>query len=163
VDVVFEVRSSAEKMCTPLSFSAVGDHNRITRHLLEVVYSHLTHTRPLPVGAGGGGGGGGSGSGASPSGGYGGGGGAGSAAPGGSALGVGGDGGRGGDLAQDHATVWNIYKDPVDEENGTSLQEAIAKGKQLGLSEKAVRDATITLQMDGHVYSTVDENHFKAT
>jgi hypothetical protein len=155
VDVVFEVKSNAAKDCPPLTFSTVTDSNRITRHLLEVVYGHLYNTRGelVPVG-----GGGGAGSGASPGGMAG--GGLGGMQGGG--LGVGGDGGREAGMGSEINAVLGIYKE-CEDEDGTALQDAIVKGKQRGLSEKAVRDATVSLQMDGLIYSTMDESHYRAT
>ena len=155
IDVVFEVKSNAGKDCPPLSFSAVTDGNRVTRHLLEVVYGHLFHTRGALV-APGGGGGGGAGSGASPSGMMAGGGGG----VQGGGLGVGGDGGRAAGMGSEINAVLAIYKE-CEDEDGTSLQDAIYKGKQRGLSEKTVRDATVNLQMDGLIYSTMDESHYR--
>ncbi len=150
VDVVFEVKSNASKDCFPLSFSVVSDPNRITRHLLEVVYSHLYHTRGALAAPGGSGGM----SSTSPSG-------AGHGGGGGGGLGLGGEGSREADLAGDQAAVLNIYKEAPEDEDGITLQEVITKGKQRGISEATVRAATMALQMEGHIYSTVDESHFR--
>ena len=156
LDVVFEVKGNAARDCPPLTFNLVTDPNRITRHLLEVVYGHLHNTRgPLAAPPGAGGAQGGAAGSGSPSGMYG--GGAGMA---GGALGVGGGTDRAAEITSENTAVLDIYKEN-EEEDGMTLQEAIFKGKQRGISERAVREATITLQMDGHIYSTVDENHFK--
>jgi hypothetical protein len=129
----------------------VTDHNSITRHLLEVTYTHLLLTRG-PLAAAGGGGGGGGGGGASAAGGYG------ALA---AAAGYGAGGGEG-SMSADAIAVLAIYKE-CDEEDGLSVAEAVRSGKQRGISAEVVQRATQQLQMDGMIYSTIDDTHFRAT
>ncbi len=138
-----------------LNSRLVVDPNSITRHLLEVMYTHLLSTRgPLaPAGGfgGGGGGAGGGGFGGAAAGGYG-------ALAAAAAYGAGGESG----MSADQNGVLEIYKG-CEEEDGLSVAEAVKIGKSRGISAEVVQRVTAQLQMDGMIYSTIDDTHFRAT
>ncbi len=152
VDVIFSANKATKDAFPVESFRLVTDSNFITKHLLEVVHTHLHRTRgPIAdASASSSGAAGGASSGTSPS------------MVGGGALGLGGDGGRGAGLGGERELVLEIFKEVgEDEENGMSMAEAIQKGKQRGLGDQQVRNAAMGLQMDGLIYSTVDDDHFR--
>jgi hypothetical protein len=63
------------------------------------------------------------------------------------------------------SAVLAIYKEceGENEEDGLSVAEAVKIGKTRGISAEVVQRATNQLQMDGLVYSTIDDTHFRAT
>ena len=153
LDVVAQVKSQGGNMLLVVCNSRlVTEANSITRHLLEVMYTHLLNTRGPLAGAGGGGGGGGGG---------GAGGGYGALA---AAAAYGGGAGDGG-MSADQTAVLAIYKEceGENEEEGLSVAEAVKVGKARGISAEVIQRVTQQLQMDGLIFSTIDEMHFKAT
>ena len=76
---------------------------------------------------------------------------------------IGGGGGGGDDdrnLTPAQRIVFDIFKEAEGVENGLHQDEAIKRGKAKGLSGDAITAAITSLQMDGLIYSTVDDQHF---
>lgn len=188
VDVIAALRSTGGvKTLQVLNVRIIEDSNHITRHFLECIYTHLYRTRgPL-------GGGVGAGMGVH----------AGAQFAGGFQSSV-----KAGGVMDDRAPsmgseaekVLQIYKDAMlmdpDNENGISIQDAIKRGKELGIlatvrcsavaavvrtpsplpsyprtfypspslpPPQVVQHWTEKHMMDGHIYSTVDDEHFRST
>jgi len=128
----------------------IKDFNEITFHALEVISVHLLNTKGPPGGAAPvGGSQPASGSGAQ---GF-------SAAPAAAAGGAGGGGGAssGGDLQQQVLKVFEA--DGSD--TGASIDSVASQFPTR--SKKEIRDAVEFLSDEGHLYSTVDEDHYKST
>jgi replication factor A2 len=142
------------------SVQAVTDHNAVTTHFLECIFVHLHNTKGQLAGAAGT---------------------VGAAAAGqtfgapaqqGAAAGGGGGGGLGakqqisaGAGGDDiNSIVKECYEGAPDDETGLSVadvhQMVQAKGAH---SVDAVRKAVSFLANEGHLYSTVDEEHYKST
>jgi len=167
VRVVGQVKKFNDKMSvTAFSLTPVLDSNQITAHLLEILYSHLRFTKGAldaqgnPVGAvgvpvyGGGGGGGGGGT----------------FNPGNGGAAVGGDqynradvaataGGIGGTPVQN--AVLDVIKSAMDDA-GINV-DSISAQLQGQFQNHDIKDAIEWLSTEGHVYSTIDEDHFKST
>jgi hypothetical protein len=127
VDVIATLKSNGgAKSFQIINVRLVEDSNHITRHFLECIYTHLYRTRgPLGGGAGAGTGAG-MGSGAHFAGGF---------QTSVKAGGVTDD--RMPSTGSDAEKVLQIYKDAMamdpDNENGISIQDAIKKGKEMGI------------------------------
>jgi Replication protein A C terminal len=143
--------SAGSKTLRCENLSLVTDHNQITRHLLECIFTHLLQTRgPLmPLGSDrvGGGSGGVTSS-------------AFNAQASAMESAFGGDD-RTAHSSKDETTVLNIYKSSSDaSEGGLSIADAIKQARSLGLSAEVVQRCTDKLMMEGLIYSTVDDTHF---
>ncbi len=166
MDVIAHFKSSGgAKSFTVLSARIVQDANHITRHLLECIYTYLYVTRGPLGGGGGGGAGAGAGAGA-------GGGGAynpfaPAAAAKDSATGTAHGDDRSASLETEDMQIFKIYKDAAlidpDNDTGLSITEAIAIAKRSNISAATVQRITEKLMMDGMIYSTVDDEHFRST
>ena len=127
VDVIATLKSNGgAKSFQVINVRLVEDSNHITRHFLECIYTHLYRTRgPLGGGAGAGTGAG-MGAGAHYAGGF---------QTSVKAGGVTDD--RMPSTGSDAEKVLQIYKDAMamdpDNENGISIQDAIKKGKEMGI------------------------------
>ena len=148
-------------------FRNVTDHNEMTHHMLSTVLTHCERTKHAlnpalsgnamagsTAGMGGMGGAGGM---------YGGGGAA--------ALGFNADaysmagsaiGGPGGMNAVQTA-VFQEFEREKNSEAGLSVSQVVARLRSRGIQEQDVRNATEFLTNEGHIYSTIDEEHFKTT
>lgn len=125
----------------------VVDHNEITHHFLEAIYQHCQHTKPKPQ----------------------------AAAPGawGSQLPMpqqsisagGGDQGHSGfTAAQSRVLNFFVQNDSHDDDGmGLSLDVVATSLAGEGIHEKDVRAAVDFLANEGHLYSTIDDNHYKST
>jgi len=177
IDVVANVRKAqdAPTVAEMLNLSTVSvkpikDANAFTMHLLACMHTHAMITKgPLPP-PGGAAGGGGAAAGSA----FGGGGGAawGGAASGSPAAAAAHAGG--GRFADPNMEVvlsaFEACKDSGASEEGTSVAEVLALIKRQPtaagrpvLSENDIRAAIQTLSMEGFLYSTVDDNHFRST
>jgi replication factor A2 len=151
VKAIGQLRSFAEKRSLKANrIIVVTDLDEVTHHGLAALFAlkslQRAPTSTSAYGAIGGGGGGaygavGGGGAASTS--YG--------APGGAAASA--AGGKGGVEQNVLAVIQGNY-----DEAGASVQSIC---DALRLSEKVVRDAIDSLATDGHVYSTIDDNHYK--
>ncbi|XP_064608234.1 replication protein A 32 kDa subunit-A-like isoform X2 [Liolophura sinensis] len=110
------------------------DMNELSCHLLEVVHAHMVLSQQ--------GASGGASTSAFPT-------------PGG-AMNMDTSGGLTGTQQQVHTLIKNNFT-----EEGANIVSICQQLK--GVSEKAIRDAIEFLSSEGHIYSTIDEDHFKAT
>jgi len=162
VKVVGQVRSFGGKSTiTAYNVKAVTDHNEITTHFLDAVYVHLFNTRgPIKgskidatnsdTGAVGGGTFDNSGAAATFSGGAGGYGDTGAGAGGGS------------DFTSVQDKVLAEFSKSADE-SGMDIKDVIKAMEGQGVNGSQVREAVEYLAGEGHLYSTIDEEHFKST
>jgi len=160
VRVVGGIRTSNDKKyilafkITPTSGAAENDG-----HMLDVVYAkykirQLKEKEDLAIGAGGGGGGAGLSN--SMMGGFG------SSAMGGNSMGSGGGGGGGGQ-SFGNAKQDLVYKMVCSCTRDEGLQrDEVAQQLNGKMSKKEVDDALDYLSGEGHIYSTIDDDHFKA-
>ncbi len=164
VDCVLAVKNQGGQMVLTvpaLGCVALADSNALTHHMLEVANAHLVATRgalPRTGGAGAGHGGGGAGAG-------------GHAAA--QALysasfgaGAGGAGGAGGPAGDSEAVLQLFRELSADTEGATPAQVAQRAAQLPGmqhLSKEQVAAITEKLMLDGHIYSTVDEQTYKTT
>ncbi|KAK3090357.1 hypothetical protein FSP39_011153 [Pinctada imbricata] len=119
----------------------VMDMNEITYHMLEVTYSHLVLSKQSNGNVDGGGGGQ-------------------SVSYGGGDYSNSDGGGMVSGLNPIQNQVHMIIRGNVTEE-GASIESVC---KQLrGVPERSIREALEFLSSEGHIYSTIDEDHFKAT
>jgi len=160
---------SGRRSLSVFTMRTVEDHNEITHHDLEVILTHLQVTKGsanpmLRAGAATAG----ADSHAAP----------GAAAPmfnafnpapGGQpiqASGAGAAGGAGGnsDLVRHIMTIFN-KPEVEDLESGISVRQAFMELQNLGVSatEAQVKKIVHELMQDGHLYSTVDDDHYKST
>lgn len=153
VEITANFKSSGgHKSFTVIHTRLVTDSNQLTRHLLECIYSHLNATRGAMSGGGGGGGmfGAQHGHGA----------GAGSAYAG-APISASSGGMSEADI------VLKFYQDKSnndpDDDKGMAQTDAIVMGKARGIAAQRVQEITEKLMMDGLIYSTVDDFHFKST
>ena len=150
--------SGGAKTFNVFSVRAVNDPNHITRHLLECIYNYLYMTRgPIGGGAGAGAGAGaGTGTGYNPF-----------AAAAVNAAGTAHGDDRSAALGSVDQLVFQIYKDATmndpENENGLSIQDAMAIGKKQNISAQDIQRLTEKLMMDGMIYSTIDDSHFRST
>jgi hypothetical protein len=161
-----------------LSVKPLKDGNALTMHLLACMHAHCVLTKgalPPPGGAAGAGGAG-AGMGAGAGGGFHAGAAGGGAAWGGAASGAAkaaaaAGGGRFADpIMETVMSAFEMCKDSGASEEGTSIAEVVAVIKRRGaspggptLSENDIRQAIQTLSMEGFLYSTVDDNHYRST
>lgn len=149
VRVVGKIRNfQNQKQIVAFDVRPVKDHNEVTYHLLNSIHVHLKHTTQQPVDTAAPGDTQAFGYGAAPapqhttsSGGL-----------------VGGDS----DLSEIQKLVMNIIEQRGSGEMGCNFGDVKS---ELGsrFSEQQLRDSIEFLSSEGHLYSTIDEDHFKAT
>jgi len=131
----------------------VEDHNQITHHFLEAIFQHCQRTKAPPVVQGGG-----SWSQAG--------------APAQSnqlkssiALedNAGGASNDCNAMQNEVLSFFNQNDSPDDDGTGLSLDVVAASLQQKGIQERDVRSAVEYLANEGHLYSTIDDNHYKST
>ena len=150
VRVIGQLRSfNNQKNVVAYSINPIADFNEYTFHFLEVVHTHLRHTKgPPPAPAG-----------AAPmapiQGGA-----AGYAAPAQQQTGYG-----AAPAASDMSTlILSFFQSKgEDSEQGSTVREAADALAANGATLDQVRGVVETLVADGHLYSTIDDDHFKAT
>ncbi|PRW56187.1 replication A 32 kDa subunit A-like [Chlorella sorokiniana] len=130
----------------------VTDHNEITYHFLQCIFQHAHLVKGAPGG----------GAVKQEQGGYG--------APAAAAPAAGGYGGApaaggynpNGGLSAVQADVMNFFNAPdAQGDAGISLDDVLARaGGRYSMVQ--IREAVDALQNEGHLYSTIDENHFKS-
>ena len=131
------------------SIAPITNYNEYTFHFIDVVHTHLKHTKGKPAGAapgmpmGGAPMGFGGQAGAPPQQGY-------AAAP-----------AAGADV---NSLVLSFFKTKGEHtDTGCHVQEVAAAVAAQGISEARVREIVEFLSNEGHLYSTIDDDHFKAT
>lgn len=141
VRVCGHVRSiGGKRVVAAFKMSPIMDMNELTYHTLEIVYSHLMLNKLSS-----GGGGGGSAGGMSTS------------------TEQYGDN-TGGGVVSGLSSIQNQVHMLIRSNNSEQGADIESVCKQLrGVPEKAIRDAIEFLSSEGHIYSTIDEDHFKAT
>lgn len=148
VEVYGNVRAmGGQRSVVAFHIKPVTDFNVITLHSLDVIHTHLKNTKG-PIG-------GGMGAAAAQS-----------ANPmmatvssNNYAADAGGDAGG---MEQDHAKVLKAFEQlRTDDERGTSVNEILQKLP--GMDMSTIRQAVEFLSGEGHLYSTVDEDHWKCT
>ena len=149
------------------NIQVVADFNIVTQHYLECIYVHCVHVKGELKPAGGAVGGGQQFS--SMAGGGAQGQGFGGGAQKGAALGMGGDGGMGmgmgmgGGGGDDNQAVLRAFTElGADNEQGVSL-DTIAQTLGAKYPMAKLRGIVDNLAAEGHLYSTIDDMHFKAT
>jgi len=150
VEVLAE--SSPKKKYTTTLVRILPEPNHITRHLLQVVYTHLSNTRSLPAKAlaSTGAMGMGSSSTFSPH----------TGMSFGASIDQPGEGDDRG-LSGIGKIVFDIFKAGAeDSTDGLHRDDAIKRGKAKGVPQDQVLNAIQTLLMDGLIYSTIDDLHF---
>jgi len=167
VDCVLAVKNQGGQMVLTvpaLGCVALTDSNALTHHMLEVANTHLVATRgPLPrtggAGAGHGGGGGGAGGHAAAQALY--------SASFGAGAGGGGGGGAAGGPAGDAEAVLALFRELSADTEGATPAQVAHRAAQLPathhLSKEQIAAITEKLMLDGHIYSTVDEQTYKTT
>jgi len=123
----------------------IVDMNELTTHILEVIHAHIYLTRPAstPMDT----------SNTANSG-------AAKAQNGGGDTGFSGQGQLDIGLNPQQQQVLNVIRSCIDEQ-GISI--TIVSGRLKSMSPKSIRDAVDFLSSEGHIYSTVDDEHYKAT
>jgi replication factor A2 len=153
VRVVGKTRMHQDQMqLTAFDVSPLADHNQITYHFLSCIKAHLAHTQPAPA-ASAQAAGAGFAYGARPE--------PAAAAPttGGASMDM--DmGGEAGLNPQQNKVLSVIAENSMSEE-GASIQQL--QSQLAGMSEADIRTVIDFLSSEGHLYSTIDEDHFKAT
>jgi replication factor A2 len=145
VDVIAGLKSSGgSKVLNIFNTRLVTDLNQVTRHLLECIYSHLYATRG-PIGGG--------------------------PAPGGlgrlggSPVALGAPGAS--SAASDTDIVLKFFQEHAnqnpDDEVGMSINDVNRLAKTKNISTHRVQEIVNALALDGQLYSTVDDSHFKPT
>lgn len=153
VRVIGQLRSfNNTRNIVAYSIRPIVDFNEYTFHFIDVVHTHLKHTKGKPPSAGAGGAMGGvpmsyggmpapTGYGAPPS--------------------------YGGPPAQEdnvHNLVLSFFKTKGEQsDTGCSIQDVFAAVAGQGISESKVREAVDFFSNEGHLYSTIDDDHYKAT
>ena len=144
------------------NIQVITDFNVVTQHYLECIYVHCVHTKGELKPAGGAVGGGQQFSsmagGSMQNQGFGGG------VHKGASLGMGGDAGMGmGGGGDDNQTVLRAFTDlGADNEQGVSL-DTIAQSLGAKFPMAKLRSIVDNLAAEGHLYSTIDDMHFKGT
>ena len=59
--------------------------------------------------------------------------------------------------------VLEAFKQGMNSDRGTDIKDVVAGLKSSGYSEQQVRQAVDYLATDGHLYNTVDDNHYQYT
>lgn len=151
VKVIGSLRSFNEKRTvTAFDIKTIADHNEVTHHFLESIWVHLKNTKS-PAAAGGGGDAMNLGQ---PN----------FGSPGlGSGQAITSEGGEAGGLDNVQQKVIAIFQSGGDSESGVSVQAATEQLAPEGITEQQIRAAIEFLSGEGHLYSTVDENHYKST
>jgi len=154
VRVIGQLRSfNNSKSVVAYNIQPIADFNEYTFHFIEVVHTHLKHTKGKPPSAGTG----------APAGMMG-------AAP----IGF---GGQMGAPSMQHAMpaaaapavdinnlVLSFFKSKgEDSDTGCTIQEAAGALAAQNITEHRVREVVEFLTNEGHLYSTIDDDHFKAT
>lgn len=133
------------------SIQPISDFNEYTFHFIDVVHTHLRHTKGKPMG----------GMAAAPPLGF------------GMKMDMPAKAGyrsaptydsapaTGADV---HSLVISFFKTKGDQsEMGCRIQDVFAAVAPQGISEQRVREAVEFLTNEGHLYSTIDDDHYKAT
>jgi len=129
-----------QKNIVAFKLAPVTDPNEITCHMLEVIHAHIGHTKAANNVY------------ADPGSNY-----QGTAAP----MDVGGFGGAPDQgLTQTQNQVHMVIKSCSDEQG---LNISYICNKLRGVPQKDIRDAVEFLSSEGHIYSTIDDEHFKST
>ena len=154
VDCVLAVKNQGGQMVLTvpaLGCVALADSNALTHHMLEVANTHLVATRghlPRTGGAGAGHG-------------------AGAAQAAMYSASFGGGGGGGGGGGSDSDAVLAIYRELSAESEGCSPAQVTHRASQLPgtkhLSKEQIAAISEKLMLDGHIYTTVDEQTYKTT
>ena len=157
VRVIGQLRSfNNTKNIVAFSILPVTNYNEYTFHFLEVMRTHLRHTKgPVPSAAG-----------AAPLG-------VAASAMGGAAVPVGGCGGGmpgagfaampAGDSVQEVVLKFFQTKGEASGDAGCTIHDAAAALGVNGVTADQVRSHVDNLVNEGHLYSTIDDDHFKAT
>ncbi|XP_052774059.1 replication protein A 32 kDa subunit-B-like [Mya arenaria] len=135
------VRSfGGKKSITASKITPVTDMNELTYHILEVVHSHITAN----AGQTGGGDMGG-------------------AVQGMTSMDQGGAG-FSDDMVSGLTSIQNQVRMAIKSDGSAEGASVDMVSRQMkGLPEKAIRDAIEFLSSEGHIYSTIDDDHYKAT
>ncbi|WAR23409.1 RFA2B-like protein [Mya arenaria] len=137
-----EVKQSfgGKKSITASKITPVTDMNELTYHILEVVHSHITAN----AGQTGGGDMGG-------------------AVQGMTSMDQGGAG-FSDDMVSGLTSIQNQVRMAIKSDGSAEGASVDMVSRQMkGLPEKAIRDAIEFLSSEGHIYSTIDDDHYKAT
>jgi replication factor A2 len=156
VQVIGSLRSfNQSRNLVAFDITTINDHNMISHHMLEAIYTHLRNTRKGEGGmpAANSGGGMQTNTASSPSGGNQGGGGMQNQ---GQAIKMEGEGE--GSLTD---RVSELFKAACNSEAGLSIVDC--HGKLEGVTLDQVKQIVEHLSNEGHLYSTIDEDHFKST
>lgn len=160
VDIFATLKTVGGAMAViPQTVKIVEDFNQITHHLLECMSEHLmSKYGPTEAAKAAGGG----------------------VAAGGLAAGLGarygsagfsvggmqapvGGGGGGGAADPLVDAVFNAFKAEGDSDDGASIDSVVSRLRSAGITRAQVESAVQTLTTDGFIYSTIDEQHFRAT